>query len=268
MTQNGELMSEDPVVITGAARTPLGGFQGDLASVTAPELGAIAIDAAVERSRIGPETVDEVLMGCVLPAGQGQAPARQAALGAGLPLDVGCTTINKMCGSGMKAVMLANDLIASGSADTVIGGGQESMSNAPFLLPKARGGYRLGHGDVVDHMFLDGLEDAYEPGRLMGTFAEDCADRYVFSREDQDDFAIESLTRAKEAIESGAFQNEVIPVTVSDRTGDHLVDFDEQPLKGNVENIPRLKPAFRKDGTVTAANSSSISDGAAPFSSR
>ena len=263
MTQNGELMSEDPIVITGAARTPLGGFQGDLASVTAPELGAIAIDAAVERSRIGPETVDEVLMGCVLPAGQGQAPARQAALGAGLPLDVGCTTINKMCGSGMKAVMLANDLIASGSADTVIGGGQESMSNAPFLLPKARGGYRLGHGDVVDHMFLDGLEDAYEPGRLMGTFAEDCAERYVFSREDQDDFAIESLTRAKEAIESGAFQNEVVPVTVSERPGEHLVDYDAHPLKGNVENIPRLKPAFRKSGTVTAANSSSISDGAA-----
>jgi len=263
MTQNGERMSEDSIVITGAARTPLGGFQGDLASVTAPELGAIAIDAAVERSRIGPETVDEVLMGCVLPAGQGQAPARQAALGAGLPLDVGCTTINKMCGSGMKAVMLANDLIASGSANTAIGGGQESMSNAPFLLPKARGGYRLGHGEVVDHMFLDGLEDAYEPGRLMGTFAEDCADRYVFSREDQDDFAIESLTRAKEAIESGAFQNEVVPVTVSDRTGEHLVDYDEQPLKGNVENIPRLKPAFRKGGTVTAANSSSISDGAA-----
>ena len=196
MTQNGERMSEDSIVITGAARTPLGGFQGDLASVTAPELGAIAIDAAVERSRIGPETIDEVLMGCVLPAGQGQAPARQAALGAGLPLHVGCTTINKMCGSGMKAVMLANDLIASGSANTAIGGGQESMSNAPFLLPKARGGYRLGHGEVVDHMFLDGLEDAYEPGRLMGTFAEDCADRYVFSREDQDDFAIESLTRA------------------------------------------------------------------------
>ena len=256
-------MPEDPIVITGAARTPLGGFQGCLAAVPAPQLGAAAIDSAVERSGLTPDAVDEVLMGCVLPAGQGQAPARQAALGAGLPLGVGCTTINKMCGSGMKAAMLAHDLISSGSMRTVVAGGQESMSNAPFLLPKARGGYRLGHGEVVDHMFLDGLEDAYDPGKLMGSFAEDCAERYGFTREDQDDFAIESLTRAKEAIENGAFENEITSVRVQTRSDDNVVDTDEQPLKGNVENIPRLKPAFRKGGTVTAANSSSISDGAA-----
>ena len=251
------------VLLAGPARTAIGDLNGALAGVSAVVLGQVSSTESLKRAGMAPSDIDEVIVGNVLQAGQGQNPARQISMGVGVPQDVPSFTVNKVCGSGMKAVMLANDLIASGSADTVIGGGQESMSNAPFLLPKARGGYRLGHGDVVDHMFLDGLEDAYEPGRLMGTFAEDCADRYVFSREDQDDFAIESLTRAKEAIESGAFQNEVVPVTVSDRTGDHLVDFDEQPLKGNVENIPRLKPAFRKDGTVTAANSSSISDGAA-----
>lgn len=256
-------MQDDPIVITGAARTPMGGFQGVLAPLTAATLGASAIDAAIERAGITPETVDEVLMGCVLPAGQGQAPARQAALGAGLPLTTGATTINKMCGSGMKATMLAHDLITAGSGQLMVAGGLESMSNAPYLLTKARGGYRLGNGQLLDHMFIDGLEDAYDHSKLMGHFAEDCAERYNFSREDQDDFAIESLTRAKEAIENGAFGDEITPVTVPGRKQDITVDTDEQPLSANVEKIPHLKPAFRKDGTVTPANSSSISDGAA-----
>ncbi|HCV20571.1 MAG TPA: acetyl-CoA C-acetyltransferase [Gammaproteobacteria bacterium] len=256
-------MQHDPIVITGAARTPMGAFQGVLAPLTAATLGASAIDAAIERAGITPETVDEVLMGCVLPAGQGQAPARQAALGAGLPLTTGATTINKMCGSGMKATMLAHDLITAGSGQLMVAGGLESMSNAPYLLTKARGGYRLGNGQLLDHMFIDGLEDAYDHSKLMGHFAEDCAERYNFSREDQDDFAIESLTRAKEAIENGAFGDEITPVTVPGRKQDITVDTDEQPLSANVEKIPHLKPAFRKDGTVTPANSSSISDGAA-----
>ena len=256
-------MNKDPIVIAGTARTPVGAFQGSLAKASAAELGATAIEAAVERAGVTPDTIDEVMMGCVLPAGQGQAPARQAALGAGLPLSVGCTTVNKMCGSGMKTVMLAHDLIAAGTGRTLIAGGQESMTNAPYLLPKARGGHRLGHAEIVDHMFLDGLEDAYDRGTLMGEFAEQCASHYGFGREDQDDFAIESLTRAKEAIENGAFQREIAHVTIGAQDGEQIVDTDETPLKANVEKIPQLRPAFRKDGTVTAANSSSISDGAA-----
>ena len=256
-------MTDDPIVVVGAARTPIGGFQGVLTGASAPHLGASAIEAALERSGVAVDTIDEVLMGCVLAAGQGQAPARQAALGAGLPLGVGCTTVNKMCGSGMKAVMLAHDQIHAGSSSIVVAGGQESMTNAPYLLPRARSGLRLGHADVIDHMFLDGLEDAYEPGRLMGSFAEDCADHYSFSREDQDDYAIESLTRATEAIESGAFASQITRVTVNTRRGDVTVDTDEEPQTANIEKIPQLKPAFRKGGTVTPANSSSISDGAA-----
>ena len=256
-------MDKDPIVIAGAARTPVGAFQGSLASASAAELGAVAIGAAVERAGVTPDTIDEVMMGCVLSAGQGQAPARQAALGAGLPLSAGCTTVNKMCGSGMKTVMLAHDLIVAGTGRTLIAGGQESMTNAPYLLPKARGGHRLGHSEIVDHMFLDGLEDAYEHGMLMGEFAEQCATHYGFDREGQDDFAIESLTRAKEAIENGAFQREITHVTIEEQDREQIVDTDETPLKANVEKIPQLRPAFRKDGTVTAANSSSISDGAA-----
>ncbi|HRO36344.1 acetyl-CoA C-acetyltransferase [Thauera sp.] len=256
----------DPVVIVSVARTPLGGFQGDLASLTTPQLGAIAIKAAVERAGLAPEQVQEVIMGCVLPAGLGQAPARQAALGAGLPLSAGCTTINKVCGSGMKATMLAHDLILAGSNEVMVAGGMESMSNAPYLLPKARAGYRLGHGQMMDHMFLDGLEDSYSKenkGRLMGTFAEDCAGHFSFSRQAQDEFAIASTTRAQAAIRSGDFSWEVVPVTVASRKGDVVVDKDEQPLKAQIDKIPGLKPAFKKDGTVTPANSSSISDGAA-----
>ncbi len=256
----------DPVVIVSVARTPLGGFQGDLSSLTTPQLGAIAIKSAVERAGLKPEQVQEVIMGCVLPAGLGQAPARQAALGAGLPLSAGCTTINKVCGSGMKATMLAHDLILAGSNEVMVAGGMESMSNAPYLLPKARAGYRLGHGQMFDHMFLDGLEDSYSKenkGRLMGTFAEDCAGHFSFTRQAQDEFAIASTTRAQAAIEGGAFTWEVVPVTVSGRKGDVLVTKDEQPLKAQIDKIPTLKPAFRKDGTVTPANSSSISDGAA-----
>ncbi|MBS0513427.1 MAG: acetyl-CoA C-acetyltransferase [Proteobacteria bacterium] len=256
----------DPVVIVSVARTPLGGFQGDLSSLTTPQLGAIAIKSAVERAGLKPEQVQEVIMGCVLPAGLGQAPARQAALGAGLPLSAGCTTINKVCGSGMKATMLAHDLILAGSNEVMVAGGMESMSNAPYLLPKARSGYRLGHGQMFDHMFLDGLEDSYSKenkGRLMGTFAEDCAGHFSFTRQAQDEFAIASTTRAQAAIEGGAFTWEVVPVTVSGRKGDVLVTKDEQPLKAQIDKIPTLKPAFRKDGTVTPANSSSISDGAA-----
>ncbi|MGD9710208.1 MAG: acetyl-CoA C-acetyltransferase [Halothiobacillaceae bacterium] len=257
------MSANDPIVIVSAARTPMGGFQGDFNALTAAQLGAVAIKAAVERAGIAAETVEEVIFGCVLPAGQGQAPARQAALGGGLPLSAGCTTVNKMCGSGMKATMLAADLLTAGTNEVMIAGGMESMSNAPYLLPKARGGYRLGHGQVMDHMFLDGLEDAYEKGRLMGTFAEDCAGLYGFTREQQDTYAIASTTRAQAAIKDGSFEWEIAPVTVSGRKGDVTITSDEQPPKANIDKIPSLKPAFRKDGTVTPANSSSISDGAA-----
>ena len=256
-------MADDPIVITGSARTPMGGFMGDLKSLSAPELGAFAIRAAVERGGVKPEHVQEVIMGNVLPAGTGQAPARQAAFGAGLPASTGCTTINKVCGSGMKAAMLAHDLLALGVNDVMVAGGMESMSNAPYLLPKARAGLRLGHGEVKDHMFLDGLEDAYDRGRLMGTFAEDCADKYRFSREAQDRYAITSLTRAQEAIRNGRFAGEIVPVTIAAAKAAAKFEQDEQPLKANPDKIPQLRPAFRKDGTVTAANSSSISDGAA-----
>ncbi len=256
-------MDNDPVVIVGAARTPMGGLQGDFASLAASDLGAVAIKAAVERAGLSPEDVDKVIMGCVLPAGQGQAPARQAALKAGLPMSVGCTTVNKMCGSAMEATMLAHDALLAGSADVVVAGGMESMSNAPYLLPKARTGYRMGHQQVLDHMFLDGLEDAYDKGRLMGTFAEDCAGKYAFTREEQDAFATASLSRALAANEDGTFAWEIAPVTVAGKKGDVVVDKDEQPAKAVPAKIPTLKPAFRKDGTVTAANSSSISDGAA-----
>lgn len=253
----------DAIVIVGAARTPMGGMLGDFATVPAAMLGATAIKAALERSGLPGDAVAEVLMGCVLPAGQGQAPARQAARGAGVPDAVGAVTVNKMCGSGMKAVMLAHDALLAGNGAAYVAGGMESMSNAPYLLPKARSGMRMGHGQVIDHMFFDGLEDAYDKGRLMGAFAEECADQYGFSREKQDAFAIESLKRAQQAISSGAFAAEIAPVTVSDRKGDVVVDIDEQPGKAKPEKIPTLKPAFRKDGTVTAANASSISDGAA-----
>ncbi|MBK7015701.1 MAG: acetyl-CoA C-acetyltransferase [Sulfuritalea sp.] len=253
----------DPIVIVSATRTPMGGFQGDFASLSCAQLGSVAIKAAVERAGLKPEQVDEVIMGCVLPAGQGQAPARQASLGAGLPLAAGCTTVNKMCGSGMRAAMYAHDMLLAGSVDVMVAGGMESMTNAPYLLPKARGGFRLGHGEVKDHMFLDGLEDAYDKGRLMGTFAEDCAGSYKFTREAQDAFAIASTTRSKQANTDGSFAWEIAPVTVSGRKGDVVIDRDEQPFKAQLEKIPGLKPAFRKDGTVTAANSSSISDGAA-----
>jgi acetyl-CoA C-acetyltransferase len=256
-------MNDDPVVIVGSARTPMGGFMGDLKALSAPELGAAAIRAAVERAGVKPGEVQEVIMGNVLPAGQGQAPARQAALGAGLPTATGCTTINKVCGSGMKAAMLARDMLALGVNDVMVAGGMESMSNAPYLLPKARAGLRLGHGEVKDHMFLDGLEDAYDRGRLMGTYAEDCADQYRFTREAQDRFAIASLTRAQEAIKGGSFAKEIVPVTIASGKSAATVAQDEQPLKANPDKIPQLKPAFRKDGTVTPANSSSISDGAA-----
>ena len=255
------MMQQDPIVVVGAARTPMGGFQGDLKDAGAPELGASAIRAALERSGLASEAVDETVFGCVLAAGQGQAPARQAAIGAGLPFAAGATTVNKMCGSGMKAVMLAHDLIAAGSAGIVVAGGMESMSNAPYLLDRARGGYRLGHGRVIDHMFLDGLEDAYDRGRLMGSFAEDCAGTYRFTRAEQDEFALASLTRAVKAIETGAFDAEIVPVTVR-RTG-AVVSRDEQPGKAKPEKIAMLRPAFREGGTVTAANASSISDGAA-----
>ncbi|MEE8274572.1 MAG: acetyl-CoA C-acyltransferase [Alphaproteobacteria bacterium] len=256
-------MSKDPIVIVGAARTPMGGFQGDLKDAAAPALGAVAIHAALARAGVDAGEVSEVIMGCVLPAGLGQAPARQASVGAGVPLSVGCTTVNKMCGSGMKAAMLAHDGLAAGSSEIMVAGGMESMSNAPYLLDRARSGYRMGHGRVYDHMFLDGLEDAYDRGRLMGTFAEDTAQAYQFTREAQDAFAIESLARAKRAIEDGTFAGEVAPVTVKGRKGEAIVERDEQPLKANLGKIPGLKPAFRDGGTVTAANSSSISDGAA-----
>jgi acetyl-CoA C-acetyltransferase len=256
-------MNPDPIVVVGLSRTPMGGFQGELKGFAAPELGAAAIRAAVERAKVRPEEVQEVIMGCVLPAGQGQAPARQASLGAGLPLAAGCTTVNKMCGSGMKAAMFAHDLLASGSGDIIVAGGMESMTNAPYLLPKARSGLRMGHAQVIDHMFYDGLEDAYDKGRLMGTFAEDCATKYQFSREAQDRFAIESLTRAQKANKEGWFAWETTPLAIKVGKEEKFVETDEQPFKANMEKIPTLRPAFRKDGTVTAANSSSISDGAA-----
>ncbi len=256
-------MAQDPIVVVGAARTPMGGFLGDFKDLTAAQLGAAAIRAAVERAGLAPEAVEEVVFGCVLPAGQGQAPARQAALGAGLPLGAGATTVNKMCGSGMKAAMLAHDLILAGSASAVVAGGMESMSNAPYLLDRARTGYRMGHGRTLDHMFLDGLEDAYDKGRLMGTFAEDCAGAFAFTREEQDAFAIASLERAQQAMASGGFAEEIIPVTVKSGKTERLVSEDEQPPKARIDKIPTLRPAFREGGTVTAANSSSISDGAA-----
>jgi acetyl-CoA C-acetyltransferase len=256
----------DPIVIVSAARTPIGGFAGEFAALTAPQLGSIAIRGALERAGIPAQAVEEVIMGCVLPAGLGQAPARQAALGAGLPLSAGCTTVNKVCGSGMKAAMLAHDLLLAGSNQVMLAGGMESMTNAPYLLPKARAGYRLGHGQTLDHMFLDGLEDAYSAenrGRLMGTFAEDCAASFGFTREAQDAFAIASLERARAANTDGSFAWEIAPVTLAGRKGERRVERDEQPFAANIEKIPTLKPAFRKDGTVTPANSSSISDGAA-----
>jgi acetyl-CoA C-acetyltransferase len=260
-------MLNDPVVIVSAARTPVGAFQGELKDFAAAQLGAAAIRAAVERAGIQPAQVQEVIMGCVLPAGQGQAPARQAALGGGLPLSTGCTTVNKMCGSGMKAAMFAHDLLAAGTNEIMVAGGMESMTNAPYLLPKARSGYRMGHQQVIDHMFLDGLEDAYEKGKLMGNFAEDCAAKYSFTREEQDRFAITSLERAQSANRNGAFAWEITPINVNAATkagkNERFMEQDEQPFKANFEKIPTLRPAFRKDGTVTAANSSSISDGAA-----
>ena len=254
---------QDPIVIVGSARTPVGGSQGDLKGMTAAELGAASIRAALARSGLEAEAVDEVVFGCVLPAGQGQAPARQAAIGADLPFSVGATTVNKMCGSGMKATMFAHDLIIAGSASIAVAGGMESMTNAPYLLDRARAGYRLGHGRVLDHMFLDGLEDAYDKGRLMGTFAEDCAEAYQFTREAQDAYAVASLTRATKAIADGSFDREVVPVVVKSGKAEQVVRRDEQPGKAKLEKIPTLRPAFRDGGTVTAANSSSISDGAA-----
>ncbi|GAA3080204.1 acetyl-CoA C-acyltransferase [Rhizobium viscosum] len=254
---------QDPIVIVGAARTPIGSFQGELKDAAAPELGATAIRAAIERSGVAADAIEEVVFGCVLPAGQGQAPARQAAIHAGLPFATSASTVNKMCGSGMKAVMMAHDLIAAGSTSVAVAGGMESMTNAPYLLDRARAGYRLGHGRVVDHMFLDGLEDAYDKGRLMGSFAEDCAEAYQFTREAQDAYAVTSLTRAQKAITEGYFDSEIVSVTVKSGKADQVASRDEQPGKARPDKIPTLKPAFRDGGTVTAANSSSISDGAA-----
>ena len=256
-------MNKKDVVITGVARTPMGSFQGVLSTVSAPSLGSIAIQAAIKGSNLKPEDVDDVIMGCVLPAGMGQAPARQAAIGANIPVSTGATTINKMCGSGMRSAMIANDQIIAGSSNISVAGGIESMSNTPYILPKVRAGLRMGHGEVKDHMFIDGLEDAYEPGRLMGTYAEDTAEAYQFTREQQDEFAIRSLKRAKKANEDGTFKNEIVPVQIKTREGETEVFNDEQPFTVDISKIPNLRPAFKKDGTVTAANSSSISDGAA-----
>lgn len=253
----------DPVVIAAHARTPMGGFQGVFAGVKATELGAAAVRAAVARAGVAAERVEQIIMGCVLPAGLGQAPARQAALGAGLGLNVEATTVNKMCGSGMQAMIMAHDALAAGTCDVIVAGGMESMTGAPYLLTKHRGGARIGHDAIKDSMYLDGLEDAYDPGRLMGSFAEESARDYQFSRQAQDDFAIASLVRAQAAIAGGAFAAEIVPVTVSGRGGDVVVDTDEQPGKARPDKIPTLKPAFAKDGTITAANASSISDGAA-----
>lgn len=254
-------MSEQ-LVICGYARTPMGGMMGSLSTVPAPELGSTAVAAAMQRAGVEADAIDEVLMGCVLPAGLGQSPARQAALGAGLPVGVGTTTVNKMCGSGMKTVMMACDTLAAGQSDIVAAGGMESMSNAPYLLNKARSGYRIGHGEMLDHMYIDGLQDAYSGG-LMGAFAEQCADKYTFTREEQDAYALESLRRANAAIEEGKFVNEIEPVTVKSRKAETVVEIDEQPGNARPEKIPHLGPAFRENGTVTAANASSISDGAA-----
>lgn len=255
-------MSSDSIVIVAARRTPIGAFQGALSGATATELGSAAVAGALDSVDLDPALIGEVLMGCVLPAGLGQAPARQAALGGGIPLGAACTTVNKMCGSGMKAIMLGHDAIRAGSADVVVAGGLESMSNAPYLLPGARGGYRMGHQEVVDHMFLDGLQD-FDEGHMMGHYAEQTAQKYGFTREQQDAFAIESGTRAKRAVEDGSFEAEIAPVTIKGRRGDTTIEQDETPGKVDLERIPTLKPAFAKDGSVTAASSSSISDGAA-----
>jgi acetyl-CoA C-acetyltransferase len=257
------MSSSDPVVIVSAARTPLGRFQGELSSFSAHNLGSHVIGAALERGKVAADRIDEVFMGCVLPAGQGQAPARQAARGARLPDATGATTINKVCGSGMKATMLAHDIINAGSAEIVVSGGMESMSNAPYLLAKARAGYRVGHDRIIDHMLMDGLEDAYETGRSMGDFGEATAEAYQFTRKDQDDYAIETLTRARKAVESGAFKSEIAPISVKDKTGLRVIENDEHPLKVDPAKIPNLKPAFRANGTITPAASSANADGAA-----
>ncbi len=256
-------MTKDPIVIVSGARTPMGGFQGDLKDMAAPQLGSAAISATLKRANLTADAIDEAYMGCVLSAGLGQAPARQAALGAGLAEATPCTTVSKVCGSGMKAVMLAHDAIAAGTSNIIVAGGMESMTNAPYLLQKARGGYRMGHGEIKDHMFFDGLEDAYEKGKLMGVFAETCAQHYQFTRDAQDKFAITSLERAKKASADGSFAAEIIPITIKGKKGDTEIAVDEQPGKADPAKIPTLKPAFAKDGTVTAANASSISDGAA-----
>ena len=256
-------MNKKDIVITGMARTPMGSFQGSLSSENAPNLGSIAIKGAIKKAGIKAEDIDDVVIGCVLPAGMGQAPARQAAIGAGIPNTAGATTINKMCGSGMRAAMIAHDQLLAGSSFVTLAGGIESMSNAPYILPKVRSGLRMGHAQVQDHMFIDGLEDAYEPGRLMGTYAEATAEAYQFTREEQDNFAIRSLERAKKANEDGSFKEEMVPVTINTRKGSKEITNDEQPFSADISKIPNLKPAFSKNGTVTAANSSSISDGAA-----
>ncbi|CAD7337188.1 Acetyl-CoA acetyltransferase [Sphingobium sp. S6] len=256
-------MSHDPVVITGYARTPMGGVQGVLSPLKATELGAVAVRAAVERAGVSADAIDRIYMGCVLPAGLGQAPARQAALGAGLGANTEATTVNKMCGSGMQAAIMAHEALTSGAADVIVAGGMESMSNAPYVLPKHRSGARIGHDQIIDTMMMDGLEDAYQPGKAMGVFAEEAARDYQFTRADQDDYALRSLSRANQAISSGAFVREIAPVAVPGRSGETWVDTDEQPGKARPDKIPTLKPAFGKDGTITAANASSISDGAA-----
>ena len=256
-------LQQDPIVIVGAARTPMGAFQGDFSALAAHDLGGAAIRAAVERAGVQPDAVGEVLFGNCLMAGQGQAPARQAAFKGGLPKEAGAVTLSKMCGSGMRAAMFAHDMLVAGTHDVLVAGGMESMTNAPYLLQKGRGGYRMGHDKVYDHMMLDGLEDAYEAGRSMGTFGEDCAAKYNFTRDAQDKFAMASVQRAQDAIKNGAFKDEIAPVTVKDRKGERVVDTDEGPGKINIDKIPTLKPAFKKDGTVTAAASSSINDGAA-----
>jgi len=264
VTKGAKSMSDrDPIVIVGGARTPMGGMQGDLATVTASQLGAVAIESALQRAGLNGDDVDEVIIGNVLGAGQGQAPARQASKGAGIPDSVGATTVNKMCGSGMKAAMLGHDLLLAGTSNVIVAGGMESMTNAPYLLEKARSGFRIGHGEIKDHMFLDGLEDAYDKGLAMGVFAERTAQHYQFTREQQDAYAIESLKRAQTATADGSFANEITPLTVKERKGERIVEIDEQPGNANIEKIPSLRPAFSKDGSVTAANSSSISDGAA-----
>lgn len=257
------MMQDDPVVIVGSARTPMGGFLGELKDLSAPMLGAAAIRGAIDDAGLTPDAVDEVVLGCVLTAGQGQAPARQAAIGAGVPQSVPCSTVNKVCGSGMKAAMIAADGIRAGSAEVIVAGGMESMSNAPYLLDRAREGYRMGHGRAIDHMFLDGLEDAYDKGRLMGTFAEECAKSHQFTREMQDAFAISSIERAQRAGHDGSFANEIVPIQVGTAGKASIITADERPVKARLDRIATLRPAFREHGTVTAANSSPISDGAA-----